>query len=122
MLCRIPRYTSRTLIVEDDPVLRAALAGLLRLKGFIVHSACTLHDALDKLHLFLPNRVILDIRLPDGCGLELLRRVREHDLPARIAVVTGEQDLELMREIRLLKPELLMIKPFEIEPLLEFLQ
>ena len=122
MLCRIPRYETRTLLVDDDPILRAALCGLLRLKGYIVNSACTLHDALDKLHLLLPNRVILDVGLPDGSGLELLRRVRECRLPVRVAVLTDQQDLTITRELRLLKPELVVPKPFELDPLLEFLR
>jgi len=123
MLCRIPLRKTRTLIVESDRISRDALAGLLRLRGHLVDGAQTLHEALDKLYTFVPTRLIVDLRLPDGSGLDLLRRVREFHMPARIAaVVSDPNDVLTLRELRILKPDLLMEKPFDIAPILQFVR
>src|SRR5688500_17827815 len=77
------------LIVEDEPCSRAAMGVLCRLFGLDTHAAISLGEALAKLDLG-PDFVILDLVLPDGSGLELLRKVRAENRPVRVAVVRSE--------------------------------
>src|SRR4051794_34133490 len=61
------------LVVEDDRTARRALAALLRRQGFAVSEAGTVGDAVRAL-AGRPDWVLLDVMLPDGCGLDVFRR------------------------------------------------
>jgi DNA-binding response OmpR family regulator len=70
---------ARLLLVEDDPQIRAFLADNLTADGFDVLLADGVHDALRALEYKSPDLAVVDLGLPDGSGLEILRRVRESD-------------------------------------------
>jgi two-component system response regulator AtoC len=63
----------RLLIVEDDPLLLSVLAERLRREGLDVTTAATLAEARKALDAADPDVGLLDLRLPDGEGLSLLR-------------------------------------------------
>jgi DNA-binding response OmpR family regulator len=69
------------LVVEDDLPTRTFLADNLTADGFEVLVAGSLRDALRTLDLHRVDAVVVDVALPDGSGLELLRRVRDEDGP-----------------------------------------
>jgi DNA-binding response OmpR family regulator len=71
--------TARIVLVEDDPVVRAFLADNLSADGYEVFAADTLRDALRHLEYKRPDLAVVDLGLPDGSGLELIRRVRSAD-------------------------------------------
>ncbi len=70
---------ARILLVEDDPVVRTFLADNLTADGYDLLLAATCEDALRELEYKQPDLAVIDVRLPDGSGLELVRRVREAD-------------------------------------------
>ena len=65
------------LVVEDDVPTRTFLADNLTADGYDLHVAGTLEDALRLLERDPVDLVLVDVGLPDGSGLELLRKVRE---------------------------------------------
>ncbi len=67
------------LLVEDDPVLRTFLADNLSADGYEVLLAESLQDGLRELQFHGPDLAIVDLALPDGSGLELIRTVRAAD-------------------------------------------
>ena len=67
------------LIVEDDEPVRSFLADNLTADGYEVLLAGGIRDAVRQLEYKKPDVVLLDINLPDGSGLEVLRRTREAD-------------------------------------------
>jgi DNA-binding response OmpR family regulator len=67
------------LLVEDDPVVRTFLADNLTADGYELVVADTVRDALRQLEFKRPDLAVIDLRLPDGSGLDLIRRVREAD-------------------------------------------
>jgi DNA-binding response OmpR family regulator len=69
------------LIVEDDVPTRTFLADNLTADGYDLLVAGTLHDALRTLEYHRVDLAIVDLGLPDGSGLELLRKVRESGGP-----------------------------------------
>ena len=75
----------RTLIVEDDLTSCSAALKILRLRGYDVDCATTLVEGFEKLATWGPRCVVLDLMLPDGNGLELLRHIRENALPVRVS-------------------------------------
>jgi DNA-binding response OmpR family regulator len=110
----------RLLLVEDDWSTHTALRKILVKLGWEVHSAMTVSGGLALLHLN-PQAIILDLMLPDGDGMDVLRRVRDENHPAKVAVTTGIEDRARLEEIRRLAPDALLRKPLELKDLLRVL-
>ena len=70
--------TLRLLVVDDHEVVRQGLAALLnRREAFqVVAEAGTVEEALLAVDRFAPDLVIMDVRLPDGSGIEACREIR----------------------------------------------
>ena len=98
------------LIVEDNVELRQAMSRLLRKCGVEVVEAGSVQEAL--LLVDRSSHILLDLRLPDGSGLEVLEYIRACDTSQRIMVVTGEgAEGPLMTAAALLSPDAVLRKP-----------
>ena len=78
-------------IVEDAPKSRKELADLLaNEKGFVVvGQAGSVREALVGIEATLPEAVLLDISLPDGSGVEVLKFIRQHRWDLSVVVLTN---------------------------------
>jgi two-component system response regulator DevR len=86
----------RLLVVDDHEVVRQGLVALIdrREKFQVVAEAGTVEEALDAARRFQPDLVIMDVRLPDGSGIEACREIRA-ELPAtRVVMLTSYPDEE----------------------------
>jgi two-component system, NarL family, response regulator DevR len=86
----------RLLVVDDHEVVRQGLVALLdRREGFeVVAEAGTVAEAIAMAHRFEPDIVIMDVRLPDGSGVEACREIRA-DLPGtKVVILTSYPDEE----------------------------
>src|SRR5437016_8549487 len=99
----------RTLIVEDDLTSCSAALKILRLRGYDVDCATTLVEGFEKLATWTPRCLVLDLMLPDGNGLELLRHIRENALPVRVAVTTAASE-QTVSAAKALAPDFLLRK------------
>jgi DNA-binding response OmpR family regulator len=63
----------RILVVDDEPQILEVLRAYLEREGLIVESAATVAQALDVMGRTHPDMLILDVTLPDGSGLDVLR-------------------------------------------------
>ncbi len=80
----------RTLIVDDHPLTRAALAGLLEQHSFpVVGEASDGHEAVERARELQPDLVLLDLTMPGGGGLEALPRVRAAAPNSEVVVLTA---------------------------------
>jgi len=77
------------LIVEDDDALRQRLARAFEARGFDVRGAATAAEADAIARQEAPELVVLDLRLPDGHGLDLIPTLKQLDAATRIVVLTG---------------------------------
>lgn len=77
------------LIVDDDRVLRERLARAFRDRGHEVVTAAGLAEAEAEAVRVRPMRAVVDLRMPDGSGLELVRALRKLDDGIEIVVLTG---------------------------------
>src|SRR3954454_3271699 len=71
--------TATLLLVEDDPVVRTFLADNLTADGYDLFLADTVPDALALLEQERPDLAVVDLKLREGSGLELIRRIRAAD-------------------------------------------
>lgn len=69
--------TTRVLIVDDDEAIRRVVGTGLRARGYAVDTAASARDGLAAGTTGAPDLVILDLRLPDGDGIDLCRELRE---------------------------------------------
>jgi DNA-binding response OmpR family regulator len=79
----------RVLLVEDNPRLAQLIAEGLTLAGYVVDSAATLSEAEAHIGGFDFDLIVLDVRLPDGNGRDLLREVRRQGLSTPVLVATA---------------------------------
>lgn len=82
----------RLLLIEDDELTRRSTARWLAREGHDVEEATTLGRARELLEGSTFERAILDVRLPDGNGLDLLAWMRKRALTMPVLVVTGQID------------------------------
>ncbi len=87
-----PRLT--LLVVDDHEVVRQGLVALLdRRAGFhVVAEAGTAAEALEQARRFQPNLVVMDVRLPDGSGIEACRDIRSEMPDTRVVMLTSYPD------------------------------
>jgi two-component system response regulator RegA len=77
------------LLVDDDELLRERMGRALRAREFEVIEAGTFDEAVDKLAAAPPDRAVLDLKMPGGSGLALLKLVREKSPRTRVVMLTG---------------------------------
>lgn len=78
------------LIVDDETYARRYLTTILEEEGYICRSAETAAGFWDYLHTENnPDLVLLDVRLPDGNGLEILEQVRKEEMPIPVIIITA---------------------------------
>ncbi len=102
------------LVVDDEVVAAEAHATYVgRLEGFrVVAQARTCREAAHQLAEIPVDLVLLDMRLPDGSGAELLRRMRANHVLCDVIVVTSVRDMQLVRRCMSLGVVDYLLKPF----------
>ena len=86
--------TASILIVEDEPEIRRFVSLTLQREGYVVHEAGRLDRGLIEAGTRRPEMIVLDLGLPDGDGVELIRELRTwSDVPVLVlSARTGEAD------------------------------
>ena len=86
----------RVLVVDDHEVVREGLAAMLdRRPGFqVVAEAGNVAEALEAARRFQPDLVVMDVRLPDGSGIEACRDIRAEMPQTRVVMLTSYPDEE----------------------------
>ena len=84
----------KILIVEDEIDLLEAMASYLKNEDFICETAATFFDAEDKLISFNYDIIILDINLPDGSGIDLLRLIKSKSAKTGVLIVSAKNSLD----------------------------
>lgn len=110
--------TIRVLIVEDDfAVARLHTRFLERVDGFeVVGSELTAGSAIARLERGGVDLVLLDMFLPDGSGVQLLRRIRATSTaPLDVIMVTASPEPELVRQALALGAVDYVLKPFQAD-------
>jgi len=107
----------RVLLVDDERQLVEALAERLQLRGFETLVAHDGPPALDLLEKDLVGLVVLDLRMPEMDGLEVLRRIKEKWPKTQVIIATGHGDEEDRRKCLELGAFAFLSKPVNIKEL-----
>ncbi len=83
----------RVLLVDDHTLFRAGLQGLLERQGIhVVASAGSGEEGINMVNEFSPDVVLLDMRMPDINGIEVLKKLRSNGAEMPIAILTTVDD------------------------------
>lgn len=84
----------KILLIEDEPALAASISVYLTKDAHRVETVGTLNDALNKSGVYEYDCILVDIGLPDGSGLEIIRRLKQDHQRAGIIVVSARDSIE----------------------------
>jgi two-component system response regulator AtoC len=107
----------RVLVIDDETAIRESLEMFLKEKGLVVSSAGTGEEGLAEYVKCRPSVIILDIRLPDTSGLDVLRRIMEVDPEAKVIMITAFHDMETTIEAMRLGAYDYIHKPLDVDEL-----
>jgi DNA-binding NtrC family response regulator len=111
--------TASILLVEDDESLQASLRDLLRDNGYQIHAAGTRHDGLVILKAIRPTVCLLDLNLPDGSGVDILKSIVHEGLSTKVIVTSAFPMIDLRKRFGQSIVVATLTKPVSPEQLLE---
>ena len=89
-LQKISDFTDKSLlIVDDDNPLRDRLARAMEKKGFHVTQAESVKQGINQVRNAPPAFAVIDLRLNDGNGLEVIKEIRKNRKDSRVVMLTG---------------------------------
>ncbi len=84
----------KVLLVEDEPELRRSIRMYLQEEGFLIEAASDLPSALEKVDLHGYDAVLVDITLPTGNGLDIVRAVQRKAPDTGVIIISAKGSLE----------------------------
>jgi FixJ family two-component response regulator len=115
----VRRTAGIVFVVDDDASIREALASLLRSSGLGVRCFASAQDFLRHDRTDLPACLVLDVRMPDGSGLDLQHAVRASAEPLPIIFITGYGDIRMAVKAMKEGAVEFLPKPFREQELLD---
>lgn len=85
---------SQILIVDDEESIRFTLASFLNDAGHKANALSTVAEAFEALRLDSFDLIFADIALPDGSGIEILRKLRDEGSRTQVVIITGYPEVE----------------------------
>ncbi len=109
---------SNILVIEDSPSLSRVYARYLEQGGYACTVAATGGAALDLMAKAAPDAILLDLKLPDMYGLDLLSKVIVDDDPPPVIVITAHGSVNVAVEAMQAGATDFLVKPFKADRLL----
>jgi DNA-binding response OmpR family regulator len=107
----------RILVVDDDANILRGFKGILEKEGYVVEAAETGKDALEKIEHEKFNVCLIDVRLPDMDGTEILRKMANDSEIIKI-IVTGFSSDEVGKKAADYGADDFLVKPVRAEELI----
>lgn len=107
----------KILIIEDEEGLRESIEEYFAGSGNICESATTYRHALSKINLYRYDCILLDITLPGGNGIEILKTLKENNHPDGVLIISAKNSLDDRLEGLNLGADDYLVKPFHLSEL-----
>jgi CheY-like chemotaxis protein len=114
--------TSQVLLVDDDPQVLDLLAAILEGEDISVTSASTAAEGIAKLESSKFQVIFLDLIMPGGSGVDLLKAVEQQENKTPVVLVTGAGDTALLNEAMNHGPITLIRKPVRVKQVRQVLE
>jgi DNA-binding NtrC family response regulator len=113
---------ARILIIDDDENIRKVLTTILEEEGYIIESVDTAKKAIQRTKRKAYNLALIDIRLPDMEGIELLTRMKDTTPKMRKIIITGYPTIHNAMEAVNRGADSYILKPFDMEKVLRTIE
>jgi diguanylate cyclase (GGDEF)-like protein len=114
--------TIRILVVDDDPNLRKTLADVLKIKGYEVALAATGAEAVTAAERDMVNLALIDLRLPDMPGIEVMSRIKTFSPLTEAIILTGHASMDSAIEATRQGAYSYLLKPYQLDELLQYIR
>ncbi|WP_316791327.1 response regulator transcription factor [Pedobacter frigoris] len=84
----------KILLIEDEPVLLDEIETYFTALDFVCEQATTFNDAEQKLRDYIYDVVVLDIMLPDGSGMDLVKKIKQKQIETGILILSAKDSLQ----------------------------
>lgn len=84
----------KILIVEDEIELSESIVSYLKSEGYLCEYALTYDSATDKISLYEYDIVVVDLNLPDGNGIQIIKKLKESDFKGGIIITSARDTLD----------------------------
>ena len=102
---------TRVLLADDHPMIRTALEAMLRDTEYeIVGTAASGAEALQEIARLRPDILLLDLQMPGGTGMDVLRAIRSGKQPLRVILLTAAIDDSALLEAKALGVQGIVLK------------
>ena len=113
---------ARIIIVDDDENIRKTMQTILEDEGYVVDLAVTGNEAIKMTQETAYNIALLDIRLPDMEGVELLKLINDNVPRTRKIMVTGYPSMQNAISALNKNADAYLVKPVDVEKLLNMVK
>jgi DNA-binding NtrC family response regulator len=114
--------TAKILIVDDDENIRKALIAVLEDEGYTVDSVDTGKKGIEKTQTEFFNIALIDVRLPDMEGTEVLSKMQETSPTLRKIIITGYPTLQNAVAAVNKGANAYVMKPFDLEKMIQTIE
>jgi len=105
----------KILIVDDDQQILALLKDFVEMNDCVADTESSAEKALALIHKNQYNLVLLDIKLPDGNGLDILKHILKLSPELPVIIITGGNDIEIAEECLKVGAADYITKPFDLQ-------
>ena len=84
----------KILIVEDELELTESIVTYLKSEGYLCENALTYDSAMEKISLYEYDFILVDLNLPDGNGIQIIRKLKETDFKGGIIIASARDTLD----------------------------
>ncbi len=110
--------SAKILVIDDDENIRNTMKAILEDEGYFVEFAATGNEGIEKTQKEAYNLALLDIRLPDMEGVELLKLMKDPTPRTRKIMVTGYPSMQNAITALNKNADAYLVKPVNVEKLL----
>lgn len=107
----------KILVIEDEPQLQSSITESLEKENFLIETAADYHTAMEKVFVYDYDCILLDIMLPNGSGLDILKELKKEGKNGNVIIISAKDSLEDKLEGLELGADDYLTKPFHLAEL-----
>ena len=115
----MPNAKKKILIVDDEAGIVQEIKEFLEEEGYEAHTADTAKVGIRLIEELKPDVILIDVKLPDASGTEVLRTCKEKSPKTKTIMITGYVDQNVMDEAESIGRDTFLQKPFDLVKITE---